>query len=255
MKRVVLALVLPLAGGCAGTETGNAADDRLEVVSVRFGLVSAAPDEAPRSLDAEGVPFTIDAARAYIRRIDFDLPTGVTCADLAGRIRGGRCEGTELRFEGPWVVDLISGEAVPSMAGLALPAGRYRRVDVRLDKADDDEVPRGDPLADNTLVVEGRFPLNGQETAFSARLRFSEDARFEQAGGVQVGAGGPGAFLLALDPSAWFAGAPLAACAAEDDLEIEDGTLIIADGDGACDDVEDSVKDRIKESGRLEEDD
>jgi hypothetical protein len=255
MKRSwVLACVLAGCDGSggpqAGTETGNAALP----IDLSISLLTAAPDAAPRGVDARGVPFTLDSVRAFVRRIDFALPDGKTCADLAGAVVGGTCDTDRIRFEGPWVIDLRTGDAVPPMDGLSLPAGLYRRVEVRLEVAESRDVEAGDPLAGNSVEGEGTF---GEGRPFALRLAIDEEARFEAPGGVDVSADGARTFVLKLDPASWFADLPVAACAENGELPVVDGKVVVGGDpdDGLCEDLEDVIEDRVKDSGRIDDDD
>lgn len=236
-------------GPQAGTETGNAAIP----VEVRLSLLTATPDAPPQGADARGVPFTLDAVRAFVRRVDFELPRGVTCADVTGALAGGTCDTDRIRFEGPWVVDLRTGAAVPPMDALSLPAGLYRRVEVRLEVAESRDVEAGDPLAGHSVEGEGTF---GGGRRFVLRLAIDRDARFEAPGGVDVGVDGVRTFVLKLDPASWFADLPVAACADNGELTVEDGKVVVGGDpdDGLCEDLEDVIEDRIKDSGRIDDD-
>jgi hypothetical protein len=237
-------------GPQAGTETGNAAIP----IELKLSLLTAAPDAPPRGADSRGVPFTLDTVRAFVARVDFELPAGTTCADVAAALVGGTCDTDRIRFRGPWVVDLRTGAAVPPMDGLSLPAGLYRRVEVRLEVADSRDVEAGDPLAGHSVEGEGTF---GEGRPFVLRLAIDRDARFESPGGVDVSADGVRKFVLKLDPASWFADLPVSACADNGELPVVDGKVVVGGDpdDGLCEDLEDVIEDRIKDSGRIDDDD
>ncbi|TNF33795.1 MAG: hypothetical protein EP329_07930 [Deltaproteobacteria bacterium] len=258
MKRPVPILILGLAlAGCSGLETGNGRDTPILVAALTAG------DAAP--VDQQGTVFTLATARAGVERIDIDLPDGASCVGLPGLIDGSGgsdsaphtsvCAngGGSIRLNGPWVVDLVAGTAVPAIPQVHVPAGGYARVDVRFAPVDPDDggVSASDPLADQTLVATGTAPLDGQATPYELALAFHEDARFEAGDAITLALGDTADVLLELDPSAWFAALPLAECAADGDLEIVGGVLILSDGGGSCSDVEGAIKDAIKASGEL----
>ena len=248
-------LTLP---ACAGLETGNGSAPPTLVAAL-----TTAPDQPP--VDRAGTVFTLATARANIERIDLELPIGTTCVGIAGLVDGSGggdgaahsnvCGGggTSIRLNGPWVVDLLTGAATPAMPPIHVPAGTYRRVDVRFDKADpkDGVVAAGDTLADNTLVATGTAPLGGSSQPFRLALAFTEDARFESASGITIVNDQAASVLLELDASAWFAALPLGQCASDGDLPVEGGVLVLGDGHGACSDIENVIKDAIKASGEL----
>ncbi|MCB9732184.1 MAG: hypothetical protein H6745_06175 [Deltaproteobacteria bacterium] len=255
---LLAALALP-AAACAGLETGNGHNGPV-TLSAAFELAAGDP------VDSGGREFTLDGARANVRRVDLDLPAGESCVGIAGLLDGAVVDdsaphtsvclagGAAIRLNGPFVVDLLTGATTPAIPAVPAPWGTYRRVDIRFDRADprDGAVSAGDPLADQTLVATGTVALNGATTPFSLVLDFNEDARFESAGGVVLPDEGPATLILRLDPARWFAGLPLARCAEAGDLPIEGGTLLLADGDGDCKDVEDVVRDAIRASGSLD---
>lgn len=232
-----------------------------DVATVRLGLTGEGGQPAGR--DARGAMIKLESARAYVRHIELDLPSGAPCDPSGFDDQGGRLslscdddptdDSHHLRINGPFVVDLVSGEASPAMPELVLPAGNYRRVDVRFDDAEASEgvVPSGDELADRTIVAAGRLE---DDSAFDLRLRFNEDARFERAGGVEVPES-VGQLLLWLDVGQWFAGLPIDGCRDDGHLDVRDGRLQLEDGRGSCSDVENHLKERIKTSGQLDRED
>lgn len=227
----LLSLSLVACGGDAPP-----ADD----LSVQIGTTSARTTEAGHeTADVGGAIVTVDVALASVEQIDFSLPDGTTCDDLdpATLAEGVVCDdGDTLQVNGPFVVDLVARVAEPSLEGLAVPPLPYRRVDVRLDPAESDP-----DLGDGTLVVSG----TAGGAPYEIRLEFSEDARFEQEGGIA--SEDAVAALLLLDVDQWFAGVSLAACAADDGVVDEDA-------DGPCD-LENEIKEAIKRSGQLDRDD
>lgn len=257
-----LACLLGL-GGCAGTDTGNAGVARLEA-----GLVTtddSSPDETYTTEDSDGTSFTLASARAYVRDIELDLPDQVTCDDVRDQLEGAgvRCEdsddtasgddspsGGKIKIAGPYVVNLISREATPSLADVRIPAMTYRRVDVRLDDAPDDLAGDAE-LRGNTLVASGSYVSDSGTSPFRLALAFSEDARFESSAGVAV-TGEGATLLLGLEVESWFSALPIGACAEDGDLAFDGDTLVIGDGDGGCSDIENELKDAIKNATRLD---
>jgi len=239
MKKLVLASCAALAA-CSGLDTGNGDISRIQLA------LSAAPADP---VDADGVTFDLQSAQAFVRHVDLYLPSGTSCAGLAGLDASDgdfttRCDGDKIRARGPWLVDLLTGQATPALPTVPVVAGAYRRVDVRFEKGPDDW----------SLRATGDVPLDGASTPFRAELDFEEEARFEG----DVITAGPDAVqraLLELDPSLWFLSLPLAQCGEAGDLRIEGGVLLLEDGDDDCSDLESTVRDAIKGSGSLRDDD
>ncbi len=226
---LTLALALALiAPGCAGTETGNAADPGVPVF-VQLALTSDA------ARDADDRPLVIEQAIGRVGRIDFELPEGLSCAALGDP----RCVEGRIRIEGPWTVDLLTGALSPDTTA-RIPAGRYGRVDVRFAPGDDDV----------SLRVEGRAP---GEVRFRLLGDFTEDARFEGDAAVIDGEGVV-PVRLALPVEAWFADAPLARCIDDGEVPLDgDGVpLITEDIGGDCDAVVDGVRRSMKRDGRID---
>jgi hypothetical protein len=198
-----------------GTETGNG------LVTVKAGL------SANSSVDPQGTVLTLETAEAVIDYFDF--------VDVK-------------RIEGPYIVDLIDRTATPSLAGIDLPAGNYPRVDARFSS---------DPklLGHNTLVASGliAYPA-GSSTPFDLTLKFEETAMFELSGGIDIEEGAVEDILMDLDAATWFASLPITQCLDEGELAIENGRIRIADKGQRCKDIEKTLKDVIRNSGRLRED-
>lgn len=154
------------------------------------------------------------------------------------------CE-DKLRIEGPWVIDLVTGEATPSLDSIAVPAGTYRRVDVRLEPADESSASVPSDLKGATLFAAGQYTGAGASN-FDLRVAFNEDARFESRQGIELTAGGINELVLGLDLNAWFDAASLEQCVSDDSLEVVDGRLRI-DEDNNCSSLEDSLKDALNQ--------
>lgn len=229
MRRAAPLLAVAAAmAGCAGTETGNAADPGVPV-SVQLALTGDI------ARDADDRALAIEQAIGSVRRIDFELPDDTTCAALDDP----RCVDGRLRIEGPWAVDLLTGRLSPDPT-VRIPAGRYARIDVRFAPGDDDV----------SLRVEGRAP---SEARFRLLGDFTEDARFEGDAAVIEGEGVV-PLRLALPIDAWFADAPLARCIDDGDVpRDEDGVAqITEDLGGDCDAVVDDVRRSMKRDGRID---
>jgi hypothetical protein len=244
--------------------------------TVRLAVRGDSSSVAPSATDASGAALRVEAARANVRSIGFTLANGMRCSELDPAALGdARCDddatddvgddnpstggsstddSDEVRLYGPFVVDLMTGAATPSLEGLHIPAQTYTRVDVRFDDADprDGLVSDGDPLAEQTLLASGAMTHGGEDLRFELTLDFSEDARFEQASGpIAVSADAPSEVLLWLDVARWFQAVRIGECMSDGDLVVSNGTVIIDDR-GDCSDVEGALKDAIKESGQAD---
>lgn len=210
----------------------------------------------PVATDAAGVAFSVEQGLLHLRHIELDLPSGGSCADVSGLV-GAECHDADgpgdeakIRIPGPFAVDMINGMSTPSLAGVSIPAGTYRRIDLRVDDGRPSEgvVAAGSPLDDNALAVIATFDHGGTTATLDLRLNFDEDIRIEQPGGVAVA---PGDDLIArFAATNWLAGVDLGACV--DTLTPTGDRYVVDDrNDGACAGIEDAVKNAMKESGDL----
>lgn len=233
----LLGLAAVAAGvGCAGLDTGNAELSRIKVA------LSAGPGQP---VDSTGTAFAVTKADATVERVDLYLPAGVSCAEVpglgaAGSLDAFTCEVDKIRANGPWRVNLLTGAAVPAFPEVPVVAGTYRRIDVRFEDDDTD------------LLLEGTVPLNNQSVPFRFQGELDEEVRFEGADVVAIDNKLSEA-ILKLDPTGWFAGVPIAQCVADGDLEIVGGVLELANGDGACDDIEDLIEEALSGSGEIDD--
>ncbi len=228
----------PGLGGCAGVDTGNGAPARIQM--------ALSVGEAP-PVDQGGAAFQVNEASVFVRHLELYLPPGLTCAEIApdGLPAGVACDFEKLRVTGPFRVNLLTGDASPALPTLAVPAGTYSRVDVRLEE---------DELTDTTLVASGTVPIDGTSRPWRLAVELDEVLRFE---GMTIEAleGALARALLGLDMSQWFATLPLSACAAAGTLPEEDGVIVLSDGDEECVDVEDAIRAGIRGSAALLDDD
>ncbi|MBN1206483.1 MAG: hypothetical protein JXB05_16470 [Myxococcaceae bacterium] len=210
----------------------------------------------PTFQSSDGTKFTLTQARIHLRDIRLDLPQGTKCADVRGLMTGAECKGGDtgsgsgtLVVSGPIVADLMTGATTPDLSGLVLPAGAYKRIDFRLEEAHADELPAGEPLIGYSMKVSADFSEQAGKKLELA-LKFSEDARFESATGVEVPEGGT--LIAMLQPSKWLAELPLSSCIQKGDVAFEGDTLLIDErAKGECSGAEDLVKRNIKTSGDL----
>jgi hypothetical protein len=237
-------ILLAVCSGCAGTETGNAFDEPVPIsIALRpAGLKLAA-------VDAQGLAVEVTSAVGQVQRIDFDLPAGRTCAQLGDRVEGGVCVaeglGEYFRFTGPWTLDVLGNEM--PIDGLAMPAGAYARVAVRMQRAEDSAEVDDDDLkqaVDMSLIIRGTAGAG----SFTLHIRDTLDARFEGQAALVAGSGLV-PVLLELPVATWFAGVDLGACVGSGNV------LITDDSDDACEAVYEGVTRAIERVGRLDDDD
>jgi hypothetical protein len=199
-----------------GTNTGNGAVEAFEVRLAALTPGGPAVGGPLETVDGADGALRLDRARAAVREVRFQLPDGRRCEALPGDLLPApwRCETGDdwVRFDAPFVVDLLDPAPPAALADAPLPALNWRRAEVRF--ADGrDLVPAGDPLTDAALDLGGTLGDGGAGRRFALALSTSLDVRFEaDAGEIDPATGVPGV-LLGLDVSRWFAAVPLTACA------------------------------------------
>jgi hypothetical protein len=211
---------------------------------------------APTFQSSDGMQFSLTQARIHLRDIRLDLPQGSKCEEVRGLISGAECKGSEagsgsntIVVRGPIVADLMTGTTTPDLSGLVLPAGTYKRIDFRFEEGHSDELPAGEPIIGYSLLVGAHFTEQAGKR-LELRLKFSEDARFESAIGVEVPEGG--SLIAMLNPSVWLNGLPLGRCLQKGEVAFEGDIMRIDDrASGECSGAEDLVKRNIKTSGDL----
>jgi hypothetical protein len=226
-------------------------------VSASNAWVQAAAADTPPPLgftSSDGTTFTLSQARIHLRDIRLDLPQGTKCGDVSGLVSGAECKGSDssdtLLVRGPIVVDLMTGATTPDLSGLRIPAGNYKRIDFRLEESKAEEIGTSEPLVGYTFLARADFTQDGAARKLELLFKFSEDARFESATGVDVPEGG--SLIAFLRPQVWLEGLPLGQCIRDGDVEVSNNTVRIDDrAGGECSDAENRVKLNIKRSGDL----
>jgi hypothetical protein len=254
------AAALALAAcGSDGASLHFSVRDRVSSGSALNNTVQAAePTTEPLTFQSsDGVTLQLTQARIHLRDIRLDLPQGTKCADVISLAAGAECMGGDsgsgsgtLVVRGPIVVDLMTGVTTPDLSGLVIPAGTYKRIDFRLEEGHADELPAGETLIGYSLKASADFTGQQAGKKLELALKFSEDARFESATGVEVPEGGK--LIAMLQPTKWLTDLPLASCVSKGDVVVEGDTVRIDDqAKGECSGAEDLVKRNIKTSGDL----
>lgn len=256
MNGLVLFLIL---AGCGDSSTGSHIGNP---VSIGFTARSALSGvgEAPKMEDELGTEYSLTQARVNLRDVRLRLPAGMTCEDVDGStLTGASCDSgddvpaePEIRVDGPFVVDLMTG-AAPGLGAVLVPDLAYTRVDYRVDDADPDDgvVPASDPLSELSLLVDASFESASGPAELQLRLSINEDLRVEFPGGIAVGTGER--ILIGFDVSRWLTGTGIGACLGNGELSVVDGAVLV-DEESGCDGVDEAIKENIKEGLDLVDD-
>jgi hypothetical protein len=218
---------------------------------------SAASDGDIVTDDAQTAFGLIDA-QLHLRDIELDLPKGSTCADLV-ETEGTRCDesSNKVVIDGPFVIDLVTGQSTPDLSLIEVPAGVYKRIDFRVEDGDPDEgvVATGSALDNRSFAGSFTFDEQGTPLTLRLSLRFNEDIRIEDSAGIDA-SGAAQALLAKFDISAWFAGVDISSCLAAGELTINNSEVLVDEdalsGSGDCSDIENTLKTNMKNSGQLD---
>jgi len=250
------ALALTACGGDGARLSFRVVDSGTGSQSLPAQAQALEPILPYRFQSSDGVTFFLNEARIHLRDIRLDLPQGTKCEEVRDTLHLAECKGGDsgsgsgtLVIPGPIVVDLMTGGTTPDLSELRIPAGTYKRIDFRLEEAKADEVAANEPLVGYSFLASASF-ADGNQKRLELKLKFSEDARFESATGVEVSSGD--ALMMMLRPSVWLEGLPLGACMAKGDVTVDGPSVTIDDqAKGDCSDAENTVKNNIKRSGGL----
>lgn len=240
-----------------GTGVGNPAKGSVTVAMVAedpapvakatasSGTLARNPDGSFDIRDAGGSVFTVRTGFANVGRIRIALPDGIGCSEADETA----CESGEVRLDGPWVSDLMTGKWIPDPGSVRIPVGAYKRLEVRLEAQN--KAAAGAPdLGRHSLVFGGTFAWSGRsDRPFAVALDFDEDERFESPAGFAV-ADGSTAITIALDIARWLSQADLTACLENGSLALDSAGGFSLGKDSGCG-VGQELKDAIKASGTV----
>jgi len=267
-----LSLVL---GACGGGTGGGGVSVGTAAVEFELRLATTEPNGTPTSAGPLQLPGTVEVTSAVLNvdRIRLTLPPSVDCvqyflavseaeAGAAGddvRLGDGCNEALgELRFDGDFRFDLISGDVTPPLGRLLLPAGGYREIRLKIDAIEDPE----NPLADATLAFSGRL---ADGTPFAVISEADDELRFavEDDVAIELREGAQEQLLVEVDRDGLFAdvSSQLEACAQSMTAPFVDGELRLDERGGmdldlpdVCEEIEDLLENNLEGAGRLRRD-
>jgi len=180
------------------------------------------PDGTFSVADSSGTPLKLTAISVKVGRIDFKLPVGLTCAQVVGL----PCVDDEASVKGPYAMDLMSGQAVPSINFIKLPEGLYHDFGL--------EVPQGATDTGTNMFIRGEAELPGGKSPFELRLDLRDGVDFLDSAGVPISADAINRLVLSLGVDGWFAGVDVRRCLEDTSgAVVESGARILL-GDTAC---------------------
>lgn len=208
------------------------------------------PDGSFSVADLGGTVFTIRSSLANIGHVKFKLPDGIDCSDAPE----SECEVGDIKVPGPFVADVMAGTLVPDLGAFKVPAGLYRRVEIRLEALEAGK-PAPDPrLVGNSMIIAGTFDYAGKsDRAFSLALDFDEEVRFES-GTMTVKEDILNKLLLLFNVDEWLASANITKCLEDSTLVLDPQGGLHLNEDNECEGLEQVLKEGVKASGDLEDD-
>ena len=238
----VLNTVALVSLGSLGCDSSGPDAAGLALIAVTVDQPAGAAELAVT--DDADTEFTLTTASLEVRDIELDLPEGTLCADVEADLVGATCSDETIKIDGPFTIDLVAATSEPTLDDIELPALSYRRLDVRVDDNSDDV----------SFAALADFELDGAPVVLDLSLGFNEDIRVEGGDGVAVDADTD--LVVEFVASDWLSGIDIAGCIEDGDLTVDAGTVSVSDdsSSGSCSDIENTIKDNMKNSGRLDRD-
>ncbi len=181
----------------------------------------------PAMTDSGTRVIALNKAWVIVKEIEFKLAEAADAGEVAG---------SEVKFRGPYFVDLLS--TTPASFGSAeVPAGVYRRVKMKLEK--DSALPAGAPtqLAGNSIYLEGT--VSGLAFTYSA----PDGTEFKIAGPGGVSLTATSNMVIGVKVSDLFRLINMDAVAAAANKNISDANRISTGSVSACPSIDPSVRD------------
>ncbi len=143
---------------------------------------------------------TLTDARIALKEIKVKLPDSGSLSEAEAT------ENENIKFRGPYVINLIQNSVSPALPAISLAAGSYRSLDLKLDKLEGDEVNESgsplvaatDPMFGRSIYLSGTYSgdtASGTVTDMPFTLSFELDEHFV------VDAGGQDLAISATEPN------------------------------------------------------
>lgn len=176
--------------------------------------------------DPTGTRYTLTSARVVVERAAFELPAGVACDDLEADLSAPvGCADGRVLLDGPFVVELRGGRAIPAMAEASVPALDYRAVDleVRQGGSSADPLDAKDELVDRTVAAHATFLFENAPRRL--RLLFGFHRRMHARIDEPIAAGQTVA--LRMDVSRWLHRIPVTTCVMRGHIFADDDVVTV----------------------------
>lgn len=183
-----------------GTVPGSLAVVR-SILSSGATAVTSSIAVAVKNLDGTTAgTLSLTDARVGLKEIKIKLP------DTGSLSSSEQAENENIKFRGPYVVDLIQNSVTPALPAISLAAGSYRSLQLKLDKIEGDELnDSGVPVVAATDAMFGKsIYLAGTysgDTAAGAVVDMPFSLSFELDEEFNVDAGGQDIAISATEPN------------------------------------------------------
>lgn len=214
------------------------------------------PDGTFTIHDASGSPLILTAIEADIERIQFELPDGVSCRQVPAT----ECDSGEISVKQTFNLDLMTGKSAPALGRIKLPAGLYRKAELRLvEKVEGHSNSSEGGASDSSkpnLVIKGHTDSAlGTVKAFAIKLDLSEGLDFEKPDGFKIAADSLNAILIQLSVDDWLKDVELVKCIDAADPASDSAGIRILSGDRLCGGQGLLIRRNIEASGEIDRDD
>jgi len=238
-----------IAAGCAGSETGNGQQSgKRRPVTV---VVQLAGNPSLSAVDGDGAELSIESGIALVDRLEIALPEGSECDfPTVAPAYGAHCEEGQARLDvdGPWTVDLVSGEIWPPIEGLELPEGELGAIELKM---------KGDAGATRPAIeLEGTFKASAGAAGrpFAMSVTGTVVARFEPDQALLIASDTAGIGLW-LDVTTWFSTLNIGSCVAAGGVPEIAGVLRLDRADKrTCGNVEAALRSALVSTGKARAD-
>lgn len=246
-----------VGGACAGSETGNGGASKRVKRPVSVEMRLDAPTDRLSAFDRDGFELAIESAIVSVERLEFVLPGGEECRGLpsiqAPYAAGCDEGGDRVRIEGPWTVDLVTGELEPVLEGIEVLDGVFEGIEMRLapGEAGRGGVEEGDVLDGASFDVTGQIAVPRGVAPFGLTLDLNAQGRFGGGAAVIIGEDSS-VVMLSFDIGDWFSDLALGACIEAGYVPSEAGVLRLERADRqACGDVSRAIRQALTDSGKV----
>ena len=249
-----------------GIEDIDGTDFDPGVATVSFQTISSLgeDDQELTFVDADGTVYTLTESVIFVDQIELELPDDVRCREIEDELSAAvECESAfeddvvfddedintdaELEINGPFRLDLVTGQFTPDPGPIEIPALDYPEIDLELEDAElgDPGVSSGDEILDRTWLARAEFSAEDGARELVIRLKFDEEVEVDPAT-LEDGSN----LVIVFDANQWLDTIPLTTCLRESDLKASEGRVILDNSvdSGECINLGERLEDALDAS-------